>query len=261
MCHLEIIAFILDAKFTEMLRKQIVLFFNAVLVRGRVYMFAAWIIYLEMFFFLNEFSAATVTGFGFCCHWRQKCWPFQAEDHIFHLILVCSDESKAVISPPAAERVGAQPRHRFTERGLMPGRHFMNGFLPGAHGAPQWSGSPAACLLATSDECLVEKDLNGLWPPRPLNCVSVCLSITFSFRPHWWCWACCLFHLGIQRFMWSFLDDFDSIAELGTEHLDFHWQHIWLFESLYLRLSQAVQFHHLHLIRIEVQWWGWRFLD
>lgn len=73
-------------------------------------MLAAWIIYLE-FFFLNEFSPATATGFGFCCHWRQKCWPFRAEDHIFHLILVCSDEREAVFSPPAAERVGAHPCH------------------------------------------------------------------------------------------------------------------------------------------------------
>lgn len=162
------------------MRKQIVLFFNAVLVCSCVCMFTAWIIYLEMFFSsLNEFSAATVTGFGFCCHWRQKCWPFQAVDHIFHLILVCSDESKAVISPPTAERVGAQVCHPppFHRAGVNAGATLYEWlFLPGAHGAPQLSGSPPACLLAASDEYLVEKtrmdsDHLGLYAARLCACV------------------------------------------------------------------------------------------
>lgn len=126
------------------------------------------------FFSPHEFSTATVTGFVFCCHWRQECWPFQAVDNIFHLILVCSDESKAVISPPAAERVGAQPCHPppLHRARLMPGQHFMNGFLPGAHGAPHW----LSCCFPTGSLWWVFgwKDQNGLWPPRALRCASPC---------------------------------------------------------------------------------------
>lgn len=65
-------------------------------------------------------------------------------------LLLVHQRLKGLVHNPATQ-------HRLTERGLMPGRHFMNGFLPGAHGAPQWFDSPAACLLAASDECLVEK--------------------------------------------------------------------------------------------------------
>lgn len=160
------------------MRNQITLVFSILLFFVAVDMFAAWIIYLE-FFFLNEFSPATATGFGFCCHWRQKCWPFQAEDHIFHLIPVCSDERKAVFSLQRLKGLVHPPanRCRFTGWGLMPGRHFMNGFLPGAHGAPQWSGSPAACLPATSDECFAE---NTSVDSDHLSLSSVCLCVALT---------------------------------------------------------------------------------
>lgn len=159
--------------------KKIELFFNAVLVRSRVYTFTAWIIYLEIFFFLNEFSAATVTGSGFCCHWRQKCWPFQAVDHIFHLILVCSDESKAVISPPTAERVGAQACHPppFHRAGVNAGATLYEWLFTRCTCCT--SVIRLSCCLPTGYLWWVHgwKDQNGLWPPRPLKCVSVCLCI------------------------------------------------------------------------------------
>lgn len=145
----------------------------------------------NFFFFLNEFSAATVTGLCFCCLWRQKCWPFQAVDHIFHLILVWSDESKAVISPPTAERVGAQPCHPAPchRAGVNAGVTLYEWLFTRC----TWctSVSRLSCCLPTG--CLWWVfgwiDQNGLWPPRPLECVSVCLCVS----QRWRCWACCLF--------------------------------------------------------------------
>lgn len=91
---------------------------------------------------------------------------------------------KGLVHTPATRR-------RFTGRGLMPGRHFMNGFLPGAHGAPQWSDSPAACLPATSDECFAE---NTSMDPDHICLSSVCLCcINVSRRRRWRCRGRCLF--------------------------------------------------------------------
>lgn len=227
------------------MRKRSTLFFNAAIVRSRWH--ARRVNNLPgIFFYLNEFSAATATGVGFCCHWRQKCWPFRAQDHIFHLILVCSDEREAVFSPPNGWKgwcTPLPPRRRFTGWGLMPGRRFMNGFLPGAHGAPRWSGSPAACLPATSDECCAEN--------TSVDSDHLCLS---SVLPVCLCVALTSAGAADDTAVVAYLNRLSrgSIFSLWpgwlswTEHLQRHLQPTWLSQASYLRMKQAVQFHHLN---------------
>lgn len=228
--------FIVSVEFVEMFA----------IVQGNfrcIYMSAAWIIYLN-FFFLNEFSPASFTGFGFCCHWRQKCWPFRAEDHIFHLILVCSDERKAVFSPQRAERVSAHPCHQppFHRAGVNArATLYIMAFLPGAHGAPQWAGSPAACLPATSDECSAE---NTGMDSDHLS--SLCACILRSRQPMLIMTGLWLIKIEFSEFSgYIFSVWLRLIAQLSTcffinnDLFDFH--------KCQLRFTLAVQFHYLNL--------------
>lgn len=155
--------------------------FSMLLLYIAVDMLAAWIIYLE-FFFLNEFSPATATGFRFCCHWRQKCWPFRAEDHIFHLILVCSDERKAVFSPRTAERVGAHPCHPppFHRAGVNAGATLYEWLFTRCTRCT--SVIRLSCCLPTGYLWWVFrwKHQRGPWPHLPLKCASVCLCVALT---------------------------------------------------------------------------------
>lgn len=132
--------------------------FSMLLLFIAVDMLAAWIIYLEFFFSSMNSAPPQPLAFAFVVI-DVRSADLSEQRIIFSIsslfavmsakLFLVLERLKGLVHTPATRR-------RFTGRGLMPGRHFMNGFLPGAHGALQWSGSPAACLLATSDECFAE---------------------------------------------------------------------------------------------------------
>lgn len=148
---------------------------------------------LIFFFPLTEF-APILASFAFCCHWRQKCWPFGAGDHIFHLILVYSDECGAVFHPSNCWKGWCTPpaSHRcFTEQRLMLGWHYMNGFF--FYQVHTFTSviqlSCCCCLLATSND----KHQHGLCAPTS-SASQVCARVFICVYASQ-CWlrrGCCL---------------------------------------------------------------------
>lgn len=135
---------------------------------------------LYLFFFFFFFLVhPLVAGFAFCFHWRQNCWPLE-RDHIFHLILVYSDERKAVFIPLHTERDGAHlchppPLHRTeVNAGLTP----YEWLFTRSTNSPQWSNSPP---LNTSDGCFYE-NYSPYGLALPLTCV-------YALHFSWLCWT------------------------------------------------------------------------
>lgn len=135
----------------------------------------------------------TVSGFAFCFHWRQKCWPF-GEGSLFSIPSLCTMTSaKPFLSPSLLKgTVHTCPTHsHYTEQGLMQGQLRMNGF---SRGGCVHLGDPAPPLLA----------VGYFWEPflwKQQHTLTLCsdqLSVSLVC-------VCAVFSLGVWRYKLLFI--------------------------------------------------------
>lgn len=89
--------------------------------------------YFYFYFNVPSQSHPTLAGFGFCFHWRQKCWPFR-EGSLFSISSLCTVmAAKLFLSLSLLKRMVhiSATRSHCTEQRLMQGGHciLQSGFI------------------------------------------------------------------------------------------------------------------------------------